>query len=363
MTTVSNGWLESDWLATSWLEPNAINSSNCQVRMMINDFNNANNSQVQMTFSFDDSNLSQSQLTVLKNINKSCQVLMLRRENYNSQVFFKLYNTNRPRILSIFSSRGTTGQNWTASSTKPGDFSILNVNNDIEEMYWRSDDAVKTNIILTCDTEIVQGIYIDTLAILSHNFTTSATVVLQGSNNSDFSIIEINENLDVRKKNIYYVSKKAPILQLRYWRFLISDATNTNDFLSIGTIVFGSADVLASEDTTNQITENPIEFKDSFKTDGFTSVANSRALKNSLRVEFKDLSFDSGDYSLLVNVTEYARTTLKCLWMFDTVNQDMMHRFSIFGKLKQIPSRVHRVIGRGKDEDHISMSVEVDSSE
>ena len=363
MTTNFNGWLESDWLSTTWLEPNAINYSNCQVRMMINDRDLATNSQVQQVFYFDESNLSQAKITVLKNRNIGCQVLMLKRENYNSQVFLKLYNTNRPRILSVFASRGVTGNNWTASSTYTGDFSVLNVNNDIEEMYWRSDEGVKTNIILTCDSEVVQGIFIDTLAVLGHNLTTSATVTLQGSNNSDFSIIELHENLEVKKNNIYYVSRKAPILQLRYWRFLISDATNTNNFISIGSIVFGSANVFASESTTNQITENPTEFKDSFKTDGFTSVANSRALKNSIRVEFKDLAFDSGDYSLLVDVIEYARTTLKCLWMFDTSNQNMLHRFSVFGKLKSIPSRTHRVIGIGKYEDHISMSVEVDASE
>jgi len=49
------------------------------------------------------------------------------------QVRLVLYNTNRLRILVEFPSRGTSGLNWTASSTAAGDFNVNNLNTDIVE--------------------------------------------------------------------------------------------------------------------------------------------------------------------------------------------------------------------------------------
>ena len=66
------------------------------------------------------------------------------------------------------------GQSWRSNSTAAGDFSPFNLNTDLVEQKWRS--ATLTGINLDCDTERAQGVFMDTLGILEHNLTTSATV-------------------------------------------------------------------------------------------------------------------------------------------------------------------------------------------
>lgn len=280
-----------------------------------------------------------------------------------SQVTIVLYNTTRPRILCEFASRGLDGNNWTASSTEPGDFSVLNVNNDIVELYWRSAAGIKTSIILTSDTQIPQGVFLDTLYVDGHNLTTSAVVTLEGSNVADFSSVGLSENLIVQTGKIFYVAPTLPITSFRYFRLQINDPTNSEDHIRIGFIGYGSAKILDSTCSTQDIIVATREFKNTVRSEGFTTIGNSRAVKRSVRLDFRDIQYSSGDYDKLVEVKDYARTTLKCLWIPDPRTQSLMKRFSAFGKLTQMPEERHSVRGREEFEDTIDMSFEIDEAE
>lgn len=274
------------------------------------------------------------------------------------QILFALYNTYNLRILCDFPSRGTTGSNWTASSTAAGDFSVLNLNTDIVEQVWRSVSGVKTGIILTCDTQITQGVFLDTLAMLNHNLTRSATVQLQGSNDAGFATVGFDENLTVIDDvNLYYIEPMLPQISYRYWRFIINDSTNTNASLQIGTIVFGPSVIFQGECFVDQVQRGTKHFSDKIETEGFTNVSNDRALKYSTQLEFRFLNFQRGNFRNIRNIFRTARTSLKCLWIPTPQFPD---RFAVFGKLTQIPVEVHKVIS--EDADYVSFSLEVDES-
>lgn len=284
---------------------------------------------------------------------------------FGMQVRVVLYNTKLLRILSEFPSRGTSGLNWTASSTKAGDFSANNLNTDIVEQRWQSDDGV-TSVVLTCDTEVVQGIPVDTAAILEHNLTSSATIVVEGSNSPTFSPVQETFTMDPLSQtqpnwpNSYYIAPTFPTLQSRYWRFLINDPTNPAGHISIGTIVFGTTIVFQGECFVDTVVRRKKHFSDKIPTEGYTNSSNDRALKRAVALEFRKIKYGRGNYKNIIGVFDFARTSLKCLWIPDP--QDPA-RFAVFGKLVAVPDETHNNLGSGTDADRVDFSVEVDESQ
>jgi len=268
-----------------------------------------------------------------------------------------IYNTKRLRVLLDFSSRGTTGSNWTATSTATGDFSVNNLNTDIVEQCWRSNPGGSKIVALSCDTQVSQGVFVDTIAILGHNLTRSATVEVQASNSPTFAVyqsffLEVN-----RTANVYWVAPSAPTVSYRYWRFSINDQTNTNNFLQIGSIVFGSSILMVANDITESVRRSTKHFSDKVQTEGFTNVANDRAIKYGLGVEFRSIAYDGTDYTNLRRIFDTARTSLKCLWI---PTPEYPERFAVFGKLSVIPEEQHNALGPKAD--YISFNVDVDES-
>ena len=298
--------------------------------------------------------------------------------NLGLQFTVSLYNTDRLRVLCEFPSRGVasgsgnnawgnpiaTGQTWLASSTQAGDFDVSNLNTDIVEQIWRSADGFITGVNLDCDTEIPQGVFLDTFAILNHNFTTSATVDLIGSNSPTFSPVGTVINLDVRPNNIFHIEPALPLQSFRYWRIAIDDPTNTDqNFLSVGTIVFGSAQIFQGECMIDRVLRRNRHFADSVRTEGFTAVKNDRSLKRSVRLEFRDLDFNKGNFRALDGIFRTARTSQKCLWIPTPSLTDptFMERFAVFARLAELPEESHNV--KGADLDFIDLALDLDEAE
>jgi len=355
---LEGGYLEEPYLAGIYCV-----SARSQVTMLTNDFLDTRNSQVLMRIDdFLDPRNSQVNMRIddfLKTENSEVLTVIIQAEN--SQVILNLYNTTRPRILCEFPSRGLSGLNWTASSQEPGDFDVNNLNSDIEELVFRTATGTVSGLSLVCDAE--QEVFLDTFAMLNHNLTTSATVTLQGSNNIGFAPVVFEENLLVETDRIFFVSPTLPLTSHRYWRLLISDPTTTANFLEIGIVIFGSSRIMGEECTTDNITITKRHFKNEFRTEGFTSASNDRALRKSMRFEFRQIAFDTGDFTLLDDVMDFARTSLKCLWILDPSTASLITRFHAFGKIKDMPSQRHEVRGKAERLDLITFSLEVDESE
>jgi hypothetical protein len=293
------------------------------------------------------------------------------------QALFSLYNVTNLRILCTFPSRGAssgagnnawgnpiaTGQNWKSNSTEPGDFEVYRLNTDVTEEFWRTASGVKTGINLDCDTEIAQGVFLDTLGVLEHNLTTSANVVLLGSNVSNFSTIGITITPIIVEDNFYWVSPDLPNQGFRYWRFQIDDPTNQDNFIKIGTIVFGASKIFQGECFVDEVEFELKDFADTVNTEGHTNVANSRALKRLLRLDFKSLKFNRANFRILRDMFQHERTVLKCLWIPTPSinNAEYLSRFTVFSKLVKIPTERHNV--KGPDSDYVSMTVELDESQ
>lgn len=268
-----------------------------------------------------------------------------------------LYNTTNLRVLCEFPSRGVSGVSWTASHTAPGDYGVNNLNTDIVEHIWRTPDTVKTAITLVCDTGIPQGVYLDTLAMLNHNLTTSAQVEVTGSNAPDFSGTVKTFFVSQSIENSYWVSPELPLEGYRYWRFVINDGTNPAAFLSIGTIVFGESIILHQEQFADPIRYKKTHYSDRVETEGFTAVQNDRGIKRSLSLDFRSLNATGGNYENLQDVFQYARTNLKCLWI---PTPQYPGRYAVFAKLTQLPEETH--VDHGENADYVDLSIEMDEA-
>lgn len=283
-------------------------------------------------------------------------------KKYGLQAFIQIYNTNRLRILTEFASRGTVGNNWTANSIQTGDFSPLNVNTDIEEQTYRSAIGATAGVQISCDTQINQGVFVDTLAIRNHNLTRSATVVLQASNSPTFTPVLFSINLSVTQEHMYYISPELPTVGYRYWRFVIDDALNPDNYIEIGTILFGRARIFQGECHTDEIGFAFKDFADTVPTKGYTNVSNSQALKRVLNLEFRLLRFDLPNFRILRDIGTTFRTTHKLLWIPtpDPIDQTVTGRFAVFGKLSEVPRETHNY--KGERADYVTLSVEIDES-
>jgi hypothetical protein len=290
------------------------------------------------------------------------QVQALRVSAQGAQFRAGIYNVDNLRIMCEFPSRGDDGLNWTASSTKPSStssFTVNNVNTDVVEQIWRSDDGVKTGITLDCDVGVGKTVFMDTFAMLNHNLTTSATVNLLMSDNPGHAPIGETVVLTMDDANDFvYIKPELPTVGYRYFRLAINDLTNPEDFLSVGTIVFGEAIIFAGECFVDRVRKTPVNFTDSITTEGFTNVQNDRGIKNKVRLEFKNIRFNGPNFEKInEDVFLSARTILKCLWV---PTPQFPLRFTTFAKMTKIPEQTHNV--KGEDLDYIDFVIETDES-
>lgn len=293
-----------------------------------------------------------------------------------------LYNATQLRILCEFPSRGlqagsgnnawgnpiATGANWQASSQNPADdFSINNINTDTVEQVYRSQTGTVSGITLDCDTETNAGVLLDTFAILNHNLTNGADLTLVASNVSNFSVIEKTINLTARPDNIYHIEPTLPLQAYRYWRLQIDDLLNQDDYIEIGTILFGASVIFTTDECmTDSVRKKPTHFFDQIKTEGFTSNKNNRSVKNRISLRFESLRYDLGNWQRLEDVFRVARTSLKCLWIpTPSVTQpSLTERFATFGKITELPEQEHNVKGTStSDLDFITVEFDIDEAE
>lgn len=281
------------------------------------------------------------------------------------QATMVLYNTTELRFMTEFPSRGTPallGNNWTATNTAAGDFLVRNVNTDTEEQVYRSTGL---SIELVCDTGLAQGVPIDTIAIRNHNLTRGALVQVQGSNDN-FATVAVTYNMFVETTHMYYIAPSFPtsLETNRYWKFIIQDVTNPDGYIQVGAILFGAASIFSTTDKfLNPLTQGYKHFKDVLPTEGFSNTMNDRSLKKYLRLNFQDIDYLSGNFSILEDMFLLARTSLKVLVI---PTPEFASRFAVFAKLSSMPEITHINHGfqgvGGAMVEYDSLSLEYDES-
>jgi hypothetical protein len=318
-----------------------------QVEMFIVDEADDHHEGMQVDLKIDDSDATGMQVEwrVFDEERTGMQVQFLRQMLTGMQASLAIYNITQFRLLKEFSSRGTPallGNNWSSpQGVAAGDFALANLNTDLLEQRTQSPDGVYALWELRCDTGI-SNTFVDTIGILEHNFTISAQVQVQASDDPNFLSIKFSYNMVTELVNMYYIAPTLPTIPARYFRFLIQDPTQTQNKLKIGIIVFGSAMIL----TRKTCFQNPVSFgskhfKDTLRTEGYTGASNDRATRKILTIDFAQIDVDSGDYRQLRNYFAECKTDLKALIVPRPTRPSML---AVFSKLVQLPEESHFAI-------------------
>lgn len=374
-------WLHSKYLVDNegYLEDSYLAEKMCafqgmQVKMFVDSpaDDHFQGMQVDLKVDVDKKQGMQVSMAVLQEVLTGIQVNMIKTFKLGSQANFVIYNDTQLRFLCTFPSRGTVAEyngvpstdnaNWTTpQAMASGDLGKLkNLNSDTLEERIQSQDGVTASFELRSDAG-VSNVFTDTIGIMEHNLTTSATVTFQGSDSPTFASVKFSTVLPVKKPNLIWVSPELPTLAAKYHRFLISDSTNPDNNIKIGAIIFGSADIFTLKECfSNPIRFGKTHFKDSIETEGFTNNSNDRATRKRLSLNFEKLNFVGGNYELLQDMMDLAKTDLKCLVI---PLPQTPTRLSVFAKLTELPDEDHNADTADVDNHFVDIDLSWDESE
>jgi hypothetical protein len=270
--------------------------------------------------------------------------LVLYSKTVRLQINASAYNSTNLRILWELASDGIVSNNFTASSEASIDKGVKNLKSDIVERYWQTTSS--SNQWFTFDGGAGRLLSIDTLAFIEHNLTSSAVVTIKGSGGSgdaapgDWSVVPVYASIPMpadrpTETRLFWCSPVAPSSQYRHWRVDIHDPTNPDGFIRVGRFVAGSALILQGENISGSLEHTLENYKDKIELNGFTSIANNRALKQTIRLTLDRLNTqNAGNYPQLMRMIRYCRDTLKVLVIPDPQN---IYDYSVYARLGQMP--------------------------
>lgn len=136
-----------------------------------------------------------------------------------------LYNN---KLISVQASLTASSENTAYPKT--------NVYNRNCAQPWRTNNASSAH---TMDNDFGAATTIDTVGLANVNFTSAATVKIQASDLSNFSVLNLDDTINVSGMaldppyyNIYH--KCSSSQSRRYWRLSITDTANPDGFYEVG---------------------------------------------------------------------------------------------------------------------------------
>jgi hypothetical protein len=293
--------------------------------------------------------LTEAYLSQSMCVSLGAQFTVVAVDEFGAQVIGRLYNTTNLRILFDYDTRGDDGINWTSNSTEPSStdsFHINNVNTDVVDQIWRSADGVTVGITLDCDMGSFPA-FIDTLAFLNHNMTTSAVVTITLSDNPGHAPLGETFGFFQDPSDSIYIAGDLPTLGWKYLRINIDDPTNPYGFIWIGTIVGGSSLVLTdTECFTQTVRRTPVSYADGVQTEAFSFVQNFRGIRRKTQMNFRNMVYTGPNWGRLDGLFTTINTTLKALWI---PTPQFPLRYMTYAKMTKIPEETHNVISEQSD--------------
>ncbi len=304
--------------------------------------------------------LSESYLSTRMCVSAGAQFQFVATEARGCQVLGTLYNTTNLRILHDYDTRGDDGLNWTSNSTEissTDSFNVNNLNTDIVDQVWQSSFGTVVGISLDCDLGSFPS-FMDTLAFLNHNMTTSAVVTIHLSDNPAHAPTGESFSFDQTLFDSIYIAENLPTLGWDFMRIDIDDPTNLDGFIYIGTVVGGSALVMTDRECfTQNVKRTPVSFADGIQTEAFSYVRNFRGIRYKSQMTFKNMLYTGTNWSRLDNLFNDINTTLKALWI---PTPAFPLRYMTYAKLTRIPEQNHNVISEKSD--WINFTIDTDEA-
>jgi hypothetical protein len=129
----------------------------------------------------------------------------------------------------------TFGGTWSALTTASG-YNAANLGNDLRQVIHKSTSKASQWIQFSAPAAKTSN----AIAIIDHNFTSSATIEVKTSTASDFLSGVTSQGTPTYRAGIIWHTFSGGSGSRRYYRLYVDDPSNTNDFLTIGRVLIGN---------------------------------------------------------------------------------------------------------------------------
>lgn len=238
------------------------------------------------------------------------------------------YNVNNPGINVI-----------SVTSTATGDHDKVNLTTTPLRETWRSSDLSAQYIVIqTNDTSLTPDVF----AILNHNFSSDAVVLLQANNSDSWGAPAFETAMVWNKKHLVALVNLND--SYAYYRFKILDPGNPCGYVEIGRIIGGlSFTMTQNEDIADDVGVKTDDLAYKMNTEGFFRAFNERVKVQTLSLQFPKISTITGsrdNYDGLLEMSDFVGVTLPFLTILDP---DDPYFKLIWGNFTKIPSESYTV--------------------
>jgi hypothetical protein len=126
------------------------------------------------------------------------------------------------------------------ASTEVSNFPVDNIQNTVRQETWRTEDITSENVVIDMGTGVT--LLPQSFCLSYHNLTSSAVVKLQANATDVWTSPSVNQTVStswVFNTDTAFVLDLGLSVAYRYWRVVIEDTNNTDDYLEIGRIYLG----------------------------------------------------------------------------------------------------------------------------
>lgn len=219
------------------------------------------------------------------------------------------------------------------TSTAAGDFDKSNMYRDSSRLRWRSSGVATQEIIFQADISSE----IDTFAIIGHNFSDSAAVILEANTTNNFVAPPFTAVIPYAEANMIHASALGS--DYEYYKLTIIDPANPCGYIEIGRVVAGRAFIMqADEDISDSYSISTADKSKKMATEGFFRASNENVLVRSFSASFQKLDTRTGsddNFQGLRTFFKNVRTTRPFVAILDRDNPSL---FNVWAQLNSIPS-------------------------
>ena len=226
------------------------------------------------------------------------------------------------------------------TSTAAGDFDKANLTTDSTRQKWRSADIASWQEIVI-QAELSTNI--DTFAIINHNLSPDAVIVLQANTSNSFLVPPVNITIPWSKANTIWCTALGG--SYSYYKLRILDPTNPCGYIEIGRIVGGRAlTMINNEDMSDPFS---IDYNDKSKkmnAEGFFRVSTEIVVSRSLKYQFDRLNTASGTLNAnFVGLQDLYATVLTTKPFVSILDRNNPSFVNMWGQLRQMPSEAYDI--------------------
>ena len=221
---------------------------------------------------------------------------------------------------------------------------LANLQTESTRQRWRSSSAI-VNQEIVIKADIIKEI--DTIAILGHNLTDDAIILIQANTVNDWTIppVNLSATVDPETENII-VCNDGLGAAYEFLKITIIDPANPCGYVEIGRIVAGMALTLTKdEDITDNISINSEDLSEKMQTFGYFRQSNENIIARSFSCSFEKLSTkvdENENYKNLKKFIKYVKTVMPFIVIVDRGDPNF---FNMHCQLNKLPSYSYTING------------------